>query len=475
VPDLLGRAAALSPRALFILTAVAYLAVGQHYVSRLQAAGDEPHYLIVAQSLWAERDLDLRDNYARQDFLDYAPAPLTPHYGEPRRDGRPFPAHSPGLPLLLAPVYALGGRRACVALLALAAAALALEARALAARLTEDRRALVFAWAVAAGPPLLFYSFHVYTEVVSGLLMAVALRLLLAVPGPALSAAAAVLASALPWLHVKMIPVAAALGVVALLRLRGRALYAFLAVAAATAAGFVAYHLHVFGTPTPLAIYGGVPYDAARLAPLRAAAGLLFDRSFGLLPHAPVLLLAVAGTWAFARRRELWPYLLVAAAVLVPVLAWRMWWGGMCPPGRFLVPLVPLLAALAALRRVGEPRGLARWGGPLLALGYALALFMVRVPENALLLNRRANPTRVWAALSGGLPLERYLPSLVSTDPADVRVAIVWVSLLGVLLALDAAALRRDSIDRWFRGPRALALPAASIVFLTLLTELWAR
>ena len=130
------------------LAAAAYLAIGVRYAARLQPSGDEPHYLLMAQSLWREGDLDLRDNMARGDFLEYTPGPLQPHYGAPRPDGRPFPAHGVLLPLLLAPVYALGGRTACVALMALAAAALAFETFRLCERVTGDRRAALWGHAV---------------------------------------------------------------------------------------------------------------------------------------------------------------------------------------------------------------------------------------------------------------------------------------------------------------------------------------
>ncbi len=64
----------------------------------MDASGDEPHYLVMAQSLWREHDLDLRDNYAREDWREFRGGPTEPHYAAPRRDGRPFPGHSPGLP-----------------------------------------------------------------------------------------------------------------------------------------------------------------------------------------------------------------------------------------------------------------------------------------------------------------------------------------------------------------------------------------
>jgi len=414
-----------------------FAGAGWHYAGRLQASGDEPHYLLMAQSLWQERDLDLRDNYARQDFLDYTPGPLQPHYAAPRSDGRPYPAHSPGLPALLAPFYALGGRRACLVVMAALAAWLAREVRLLSLQAASSELAAGFVWMVAAGPPVFFYSFHVYTEVPSALALAVSLRLLLAQPSGAAAAVAALAASTLPWLHVKMTLAAAALGAVALARLRGKPRAVFVAVAGAAAAAYVLYHLTVFGHPTPLAIYGGVPRDVLSSSPLRALVGLLLDRSFGLLPYAPVFLLALAGVVPLCRRPagEWLPHVAVALGVLLPALAWRMWWGGLCPPARFLVPLLPFMGvALACALAAGGWLVRARWA--LLAAGWLLALFLIWRPEDRLLLNRADQPTRLWEYT---LPeVGRWLPSLVSTQPRELVVAAAWCIALGAVLLLDA-------------------------------------
>jgi hypothetical protein len=415
-----------------------FAAAGWYYAGRLQASGDEPHYLLMAQSLWQERDLDLRDNYARQDFLDYTPGPLQPHYAAPRKDGRPYPAHAPGLPALLAPVYALGGRRACLLALAALAAWLAREVRALAHQTTGSEAAARFAWLAAAGPPVFCYSFHVYTEVPSALALALSLRLLLAGPSSAAAAAAALAAAALPWLHVKMALAAAALGALALVRLRGKPLAVFVALAGVAASAYLLYHQAVFGHPTPLAIYGGIPSDVVSSSPLRALAGLFLDRSFGLLPYAPVFLLGVLGAAALCRRPagEWLPHVAVALGVLLPALAWRMWWGGLCPPARFLVPLVPFLAVASACA-VADGRGVlvrGRWF--LLAAGWLLALFLIWRPEDRLLLNRADQPTRLWEYT---LPeVGRWLPSLASTQGRDLVLAVAWLIALAGVMLLEA-------------------------------------
>jgi hypothetical protein len=329
------------------------------------------------------------------------------------------------------------------------AAWLAREVRLLAADATGNPAAAGFAWIAAAGPPVFFYSFHVYTEVPSALALALGLRLLLGPASSSSAALAALAACALPWLHVKMTLAAAALGFVALLRLRGRARLVFFGVSGLAAAAFVAYYLSIFGRPTPLAIYGGVPNDVLTSSPLRALVGLFLDRSFGLLPYAPVFLLGLAGVVHLLRRpSRLWlPHVVTGLSVLMPALAWRMWWGGMCPPARFLVPLVPFLAVALACA-VAEGRASlvrARWA--LASLGWALALFTIGRPEDRLLLNRAGQPTRLWEYVAPDIG--RWLPSLVSMERRDAALASAWGLALAALLVLDSRTRqRRDDAEQ---------------------------
>jgi hypothetical protein len=442
---------------LLVAAGTLYAGVGLRHAAGLQVSGDEPHYLVMAQSLWRDHDLDLRDEYDGEEWAEFVPGPLRPHWGTPRADGRPFPAHSPGLPLLLAPAYAALGREGGVLVMALVAAAAALVCRHLALQLTGDEAVSRAAWLAAVGPPLFFYSFHLYTEAPSALAAGGSLALLLGAPGAAGAALAAVCAAALPWLHVKMIPAAAALGLIALVRLRGRALAVFLAVAGGAAASFLLYYASLFGVASPLALYGGVPADA-RVLSWRSLPGLFLDRSFGLLPIAPVFLLALAGLPGVLRRREAWPHALVGLAVLAPLLSWRVWWGGQCPPARLLVPMLPFLVVALASRLARSRAGLARWCPGLLLTGAVLAVVAVAEPTARVLLNRGNRPTRLWAALSDAVPIGDYLPTLTHASERDARVALVWLVALGLLLALDGLAQARPRLDRAFSSFAAVVV-----------------
>ena len=212
-------------------------------------------------------------------------------------------------------------------------------------------------------------------------------------------------------------------------------------------------------TASPLALYGGVP-DDARAFTWRTLPGLLLDRSFGLLPFAPVFLLALAGLPAILRRRAAWPHALVGLAVLAPVLTWRMWWGGQCPPARFLVPMTPFLAVALALRLARPRAGLARWAPGLLLTGAVLGVVAVADPAARVLLNRGNRPTRLWAACRTPSPVGDYLPTLTHPSERDARLALVWLGALLLLLALDRLAQVRPRIDRVFSSFAAAVMAA---------------
>ena len=479
------RVAAPPTIALALAPVVLSAAVGVSYVTSVDASGDEIDYLIMAQSIWREGDLDLRDNVAREDYRDYVPGIHRMPTGTRRADGRPFPTHSSGLSFLLAPVYALGGRPGVVVFLSIVASALGLLVRRLAQQAGADEDAALLAWAAAVGPPVFFYTHFIYTEVVCAFAIALALFLLLSSPGPAKAAVAALALSVLPWLHVKVALVSVVLGVYALVRLRGRARLAFAVTAGAMALLYLGYFWVIFGRPDPFALYGSrIPKPMARMTPGRTLLGVFLDGGFGLLVYAPVFVLGLAGLGPLLRqsRRQLWAFGLTTVAVMVPVLAWKNWWG-FSPPGRFLLPLVPVLALAAAARVSQRPTfGLARWRWPLAASGIALALMMSVEPREMRMIHTRDGDLRVFDMLAGDVSPSRYLPRLTSRlgterppwrpPVAEVRVALVWAAALLALVALERMARSRERLERVFRG---LALPVGLLLVVTLAVDYWAR
>ena len=86
--------------------------------------GDEPHYLIITQSLLEDHDLKIENNHRQGDYHAYFAGELPkPDYRRRGRNGEIYSIHAPGLPALIAPAFAVGGYHGVVVFLILVASA----------------------------------------------------------------------------------------------------------------------------------------------------------------------------------------------------------------------------------------------------------------------------------------------------------------------------------------------------------------
>jgi hypothetical protein len=351
-------------------------------------SGDEPHYLVIAQSLLGDGDVSVLNNYRNGDYLRYYPGALRPHFTGMEVNGRRYSLHAPGLPALVAPAFGVGGYWAVVAwVAALVALGSALVWKA-AYIFTRDSGAAWFGWAsVALTAPVVLHGPLVYPDGVAGTLVAagvVALALASdqsrtapaierqtsdrVLPWPlAGSVGAGIAVGLLPWLHVRLALPAAFLGVAILLRIARtfppragwwRDAAAFAAPVVVSVASWIAFYRIHYGSFNPAASFGTGTLDVSRV-PV-GMLGLMADQEFGLLANAPIHLLWLGGFWTiFKRDRRLAiELLLIVGPYAIASSAYQSWWGGASPPARFLVPIVfPLGVALAALWARQDHRG----------------------------------------------------------------------------------------------------------------------
>ena len=439
----------MTPTRFFVVLTAFFAALATYFVPRMDASGDEPHYLIMAQSLWREHDLDLRDNYEREDWREFRAGPTEPHYGAPRLDGRPFPGHSPGLPALLAPVYAMGGRLACVILLGAMVAGVGAIAFRIATLEGLSPGGAFFAGLLASGPPLAAFALHVYTEAATAIAFFAAYALLrLGRSGPS-AALAAALACALPFLHPRMAPASIALAFAALTFRDRVSIRVFFGLTALGTLAYGFFWMNIFGVPTVLGSYGGVPQDGA-FDPVRAFMGLLIDRAYGLLPVAPAFLalLLFRSPDSFTAedlriRRVEWALVL---SILLPALFWRMWWGGQSPPARLIAPMTPFLALWLARHWASSDlsAGLRRALIVATAWAWALFLFAALQPGRLLFINKRVRPTRIWEALWPAGPIDGLLPDLARPLATDWNIAAAWVIGLAALVVVMRVRMKPE-------------------------------
>jgi hypothetical protein len=447
---------------------------------KFSVTGDEPHYLLMAESLRADGDLDLANDYASPSSARFGPEAIeNDGHALPDRHGVLRSKHEPALAVLLLPVYtaAVGladllppARLASVrmtrglfvyalvslSMLGLTCLALGLLTATLMRRVPAGHaRAAV--WLVAFSPPLLGNAFLVFPEVPA--LLVVCLTLWSAFgAGRDRSWTIAVCAAAmglLPWLHRKFAPFAIGLLFVLLWERRRE----LAAAPARLAAGLLAFALPVaaclvdawlqWGT-----IMGPIAREGSPLS-WRAfpsgALALLLDREYGLLIWAPIYVAAFVAWWHM--RHATWTLLVPAFLLYLPSAANLIWWGGFAPAARFLVPLVPLFAFVLApaLTRPAFVRALAVLCVPQLvisAIGWQRPRF---------LWPRDDGTNRVLEAVPGIGPLVNdVLPSFRGPlDPAAIAVTVALFG--GAAVAIHYAMSRSAAPDANATSPGSRA------------------
>jgi len=468
--------------------------------------GDEPHYLIVAQSLWREGDLKIENNHARRDYLEYFNRELAPHYLTRGVDNRIYSVHPVGMPFVAAPVYAAGGYRGVVAMMVLFAAVAAALLWISARSLTGSASAATFAWAACAlSAPFIYNSFTIYPEVPAAAVVMAAFVLMQAPRGvplarlwsPASHSSAlagwprwllcGLAITTLPWLSTKYALMATALLAVGLARLwwppradieppladptRNESADATPAHAASrdiisprrepplreTAAlvlpfaiGGVLWLLFfywIWGSFSPAAPYGVQRETAIKYLPA-GGPGLLFDQEYGVIAFAPLLWLGVAGAIAMLRgretRRTASEIAAIFGALLVTVGAFHIWWGGSATVGRPIVSGFLLLGIPLAWRyhQHRDRPVLLALYHALLALGLAVALTLGLAQNGLLLAGGRNGVSRLLDWLSPAWTLWGLGPSFIVQPPL-------------VALLITAAWIAVASIAAWWLARRS--------------------
>ena len=462
------------------LVAAAFYLLSAWSIAPQLPDGDEPHYLIIAQSLLRDGDLQIENNHTRGDYHDYFAPGLKPDFLRRGVNGQIYSIHAPGLPAVVAPALALFGYRGVVAFLSLVSAGATALVWCAVWRVTHSTAASWFGWAtVALTTPFTFHAFTVYPDGLgAGLVMA---GMFGALWGRELSlrwlAAIGAAAALLPWLHTRFAITACALGLVIAARQwtapdRARRILTFAAIPLLSALAWFWFFYAIYGTPNPAAPYGDYTQSAAGNIP-RGLIGLLLDQQFGILPNAPVYLCAMLGFPVMARKqpRLAAEMTLIAVPYAIATAAYFMWWGGFSSPGRFLVSILLPLAIPGGIWFAD--RGLAgrvlAWSALLLSV--LITVSLAGVARGALLYNLRDGASRLLLWLAPVIDLTTAFPSLFQAGPGTALLrACIW--LIAIVMTASAGVF----LARRFAQPRVVALGlglTAAATGTAALTVLW--
>ncbi|MBN2167660.1 MAG: hypothetical protein JW738_00320 [Actinobacteria bacterium] len=337
--------------------------------------GDEPHYLMINESILRDFDLELSNNYEAEQYKPYFDQDIELWHVTKINKDRLVSTHPMFLPLLVLPAFWLFGYHGAAFMMILFAALAAAFTFLIADLFTRRAIAVAVTFFLFMTYPVLLYSRLIYPETVGLFLIALATwsgwRLL--VSGRTVHAVTGGLcAGILMLLHPKFFPLSIALFILFLIvrpTKDKRLLAAWLVPAGACLALLLVLTGITYGPNLlrGLTASGGSKFQGGFWGTnsVWGIAGMYLDRAWGLFIFAPVYLLFPLGLSLQNNRFEWdrwWKYFLVCIVLQTVFMGtFQSWNGGAAPAQRYVLPLVPLFAVCIALF-LDRYRSKAAWG-----------------------------------------------------------------------------------------------------------------
>jgi hypothetical protein len=510
-------------RRLFLVTALVYVVyLSGLIVPALPFTGDEPHYLLITESLLADGDLNLANNYRNKDYLKFYPGDLEPH-AYPGRKGERYlySKHQPALSALVAPFYFLGEKLGSFVLsrgenadqerkiivffsrlpVCFLAAFLSLAFFLFVWEMTRKRNTAILSWLVFSFcPPLLFYSHLLYPEIpVALILLLISLQTIQKKNfSPRTLLGAGIGIGLLPWCGIKYIVLAGTMTLilsVLLLRKPERDIkraFALFGPIFLSAGLYLALLLHLYGNLSPQTVYlGATPEGSLPLSRFMASdfldflsrlLGYLFDQRAGLFIIAPVYVLLLPGFFLLARnfKKEALSLAGLLSVFWIFCSLNYFYWGGYCPPGRPLLPVLWILALFMA-GAFADRGNLASLVGRdiLVAVGFFTAAVFIRNPS-LLFQESLGSPAASLSFGTGSLFLAKFRNLLVdwrtlvptlsspSHENTDWLPLLIWIPAVLGIAALFLLARKSGTPESPLHSLRVRlsAWAVASILFI---------
>ncbi|WP_372371132.1 hypothetical protein [Candidatus Uabimicrobium sp. HlEnr_7] len=322
--------------------------------------GDEPHYLLIAYSLAFDFDSNLHNNsFAQLDeyFFVHNSKNIKFHATPQTNSDKIYSRHEIGLPLLLAPVLRLASTtpfpRIIMLLFMNLLGYLTIINMYLLLRRYGKQSAFLVSIAVGLSAPMYFYSAQIFSDLVAALVILYSYRKIQDVMtinvGHFLWLG--FILSFLPWLHIKYVPVTVFLYLYYGCQMKvhkGQMLAQFARITAAAVISaillFVSFYYR-FESFFPLAAWKGENYLDISIIPY-SVIGTLLDTSKGLFVYAPFYFFSITALVFLRSIPNKIPLLCIFLLTQGINLLHPVWWGGFCPPGRYSLVAIFILAIL---------------------------------------------------------------------------------------------------------------------------------
>jgi hypothetical protein len=466
----------------FIVFALAAVVL---YRQGIHLSGDEPHYIMITQSLVEDGDFDLKNNMEEKTYYRYLPVELRFHGGDYKGKYRSF--HLPGVSLLLIPFYwlfhvlDLGKVLAPALYFRLVAAVLnaffAFCLFYILKRKFPDRDITGFWLLVLCLFPLVFHAVHLYPELPAATLMMGAYLFTFGDKKNYLLAG--LLLSLIPWFHVKYIPPLLVLAAAILYRLfkpfrpfwplekgkvKGLLQFVFFPVIGVIL--LVIYSKTLYGSYSPTDIFPKESYwSVPWLLRLKVFLAYFLDQRDGLLFYSPLFFLFF---FSWKRRLEGQFLLLGLAFVYIFFHAFTTVRGAYAPAGRPLMFVSWIFILFIAhfyfhtLKERAGSRGVFTYR-LLVGLSFFVLLWLIYYPlfmyqpvfAGTL---QRASGLNLFLG-SDFMPLWQFFPSFLTQPLSSHPANFVWIGFLFIaLLIFYWGPLKRIKKPLFTHAPAVIAL-----------------
>lgn len=362
---------------IFLLAELVFVLSSAVLVHRgIQWVGDEAHYLVIAQSIAQDGDLNVFDQYARDRYREFVEYRLLAHAKVGRGFKKWYSFHLPGLALTLTPFFLF---KIPIPLLyflircylGIFGSLLAVLVYRFALRLWKRKNlALYVALIFIFTSPVFFMSFHIFAEVQALLLILYSLYLTVGVKekkGIHVFLAGLFLGLTVFWgmkYLIFIVLFCLGFGIYFLRRRRWTLAGLYVASPLLFLALFFLYLFLAYGSFSPMSVYTGVLTEAQKAEYYSGVAqtgwkirvetllGYFLDQRDGLLLYNPFYFFFFPGlVLALRRFKKFYPYLLAA----LPGFVYLLYHGystvrpGVCPQARYLVPVIWILMLFSVL------------------------------------------------------------------------------------------------------------------------------
>jgi hypothetical protein len=252
---------------------------------------------------------------------------------------------------------------------------------------------------------------------------------------------------------------------------------------------YLFYFWSLYGSFSPVSAYKGIALDTPSRTGvssilrtdivefLKRAVGYFLDQRVGIFIYSPILILGIAGFFFLYKKKKKESLLLLAIFFAYGMFSAYYYWGGYCPPGR---PLIPVLWILALLLAVSLDENRTRIRSAIIRVSTALSFLIVwmAIKNPWILYHEDISSDYGGKAMGSNLlqmigntffDFKKWVPSFVRADRVNPVPLIFWTIFIAFVIAvfiLNNKKRERQSLSIKL-GNQAVVVFFLSLILLT--------